>query len=756
MAGLLKALENSPYGTFIVLATDASAKDSNDTDTVNRIFSLIDSMQAKVFVLGANPCGSAYDYDFQVYKDIASHSYGHVFQNVYPSTKVADLLNFFLQIPLNSTTRLFSVDGDSYYYANFSISTYFTSLIISTACSSCLVTIHNPSGVQANTSIILSESWGSLFYVENPDTGRWTLNVYAGSSYSLRILGFQAICSTCDIKSTCKKDLLSYRCVCNEGFSGDGYSCYDINECDFNYNWTNPCSNGYCINTYGSYNCVCSSGYILENKTCVDVDECSRTELNSCHPLATCYNYNGSYSCSCPAGYLGNGYYCEVVNCSKDVCGFDIECTTYNGSLSCLDPCYTYTTLNEPSRSTSYFVYYYYNYYYYYYGSNDYYLNGWFRFVGSGGIRMPEFCPSTGSCFTRYPLWLNGAHPEPTNGIVNRTVCALYSGYCCYWTSIVQIKACPGGYHVYKFNGNPTNYSRYCTDPTTFADSCLCADDEECKLVGGRYGCYCKYTTDISALQDIRPEISCGYPEIKASFLKCNLQKFNLSTTNIHLRDKSCIGFPDFNMTNIISVVSILKKEVCGNEILIAGPKGKCRGYDNMINNIHPLTCIFIVGEGLHQDACVVNITINSSGQLLASIALYQDSSYKTPYEGPEILLTSETVLYVGIILQSVASDQYSVLMKNCYATSSMNSSSSTKYDIIKDSCPSNLDSTINVIENGNSQNGRFSVQLFGYVKDSNVVYLHCEIHICENATEICTPFNIGRSLESSCTGVFQ
>ncbi|XP_075036544.1 uromodulin-like [Mixophyes fleayi] len=300
-----------------------------------------------------------------------------------------------------------------------------------------------------------------------------------------------ANCSICDINASCIKYLFSHACVCNEGFRGDGYSCYDIDECTYYYYYY-TCNNAYCINTYGSYNCVCSSGFISENKTCVDVDECSRPELNSCHAFATCYNNYGSYSCACQAGYYGNGYYCEVDECTKEVCGFARECIKSNGSHSCLDPCNSYTTLNEPTRSTSYSAY---PYYYYYYGRSDYYLNGWYRFVGSGGIRMAESCPSEGYCYTRSPMWLNGTHPNPTDGIVNRTVCAVNSGNCCYWTSNVQIKACPGGYHVYKFSGTPYYYAGYCTDPATVANSCSCAANEECRLVGGRYSCYCANNT---------------------------------------------------------------------------------------------------------------------------------------------------------------------------------------------------------------------------------------------------------------------
>ena len=35
----------------------------------------------------------------------------------------------------------------------------------------------------------------------------------------------------CDPMATCKNTNGSYDCVCNEGFTGDGYDCTDINEC---------------------------------------------------------------------------------------------------------------------------------------------------------------------------------------------------------------------------------------------------------------------------------------------------------------------------------------------------------------------------------------------------------------------------------------------------------------------------------------------------------------------------------------------
>ncbi|KAM3916011.1 uromodulin-like [Leptodactylus fuscus] len=451
-------------------------------------------------------------------------------------------------------------------------------------------------------------------------------NVHGGGTFNAT-----TFCSTCNRNATCKKDLVDYTCVCKVGFTGDGFSCYDIDECT---QWPYPCSfYGYCVNTYGSFYCNCPPGYTRNGTSCFDINECLEPGLNNCDAHAVCFNTYGSYSCYCPEGYYGDGYTCEINECLEDVCGISRECIKIPGSHICSDPCFNYTTLNEPTRSTSY------NNYYYYYGRYDYYLTGWYRFTGSGGTKLAEYCPSVGSCYTRSPMWLKGTHPDPSDGIVNRKICTADNGVCCGWTSEVKIKSCPGGFYIYRFSPPPVIYSGYCTDPATVPDFCSCADNEECRKVNGRYGCYCKDNGGPSDMQ--------------------------------------------------LSLDTALK----------------------------PL-------------ANTTTVVMENTGQLQVSMALFQDSNYITPYTGSQVTLTSKSNLYIGILLKISDSSKYAVRMTNCYAAPSINSS--TRYDIIKNSCPSKQDSSINVTQNGASVNGQFSLRLFGYVKNLDVVYLYCSIHICD------------------------
>lgn len=39
-------------------------------------------------------------------------------------------------------------------------------------------------------------------------------------------------------------------------------------------------------------------------------------------------------------------------------------------------------------------------------------LDGWYRFEGAAGTRMPTSCPPASRCNTNVPGWLNGSHPN--------------------------------------------------------------------------------------------------------------------------------------------------------------------------------------------------------------------------------------------------------------------------------------------------------------------------------------------------------
>ena len=88
---------------------------------------------------------------------------------------------------------------------------------------------------------------------------------------------------------------------------------------------------------------------------------------------------------------------------------------------------------------------------------------GWYRFQGAAGDKMPDKCVLSYRCGTKYPGWLNGAHPTVAEGVVYRTVC-YNSGYrdCCGSSNIIKVKNC-GSYYVYELQ-RTCWHCRYCNN----------------------------------------------------------------------------------------------------------------------------------------------------------------------------------------------------------------------------------------------------------------------------------------------------
>jgi hypothetical protein len=80
------------------------------------------------------------------------------------------------------------------------------------------------------------------------------------------------------------------------------------NECvEGNHN----CSeNADCFDTPELFRCVCRDGFVGDGNVCTDIDECS-SGIDNCHQNADCINLPGTFLCVCMAGYDGDGLDCR-------------------------------------------------------------------------------------------------------------------------------------------------------------------------------------------------------------------------------------------------------------------------------------------------------------------------------------------------------------------------------------------------------------------------------------------------------------
>ena len=92
---------------------------------------------------------------------------------------------------------------------------------------------------------------------------------------------------TCSSNANCTDTVGSFNCTCREGFEGDGFNCKgktttqtpvthlvtflmpiaaDIPECERGLDNCDP--NATCINTFGSYDCLCNTGFTGDGFIC--------------------------------------------------------------------------------------------------------------------------------------------------------------------------------------------------------------------------------------------------------------------------------------------------------------------------------------------------------------------------------------------------------------------------------------------------------------------------------------------------------
>lgn len=79
--------------------------------------------------------------------------------------------------------------------------------------------------------------------------------------------------------------------------------------------------------------------------------------------------------------------------------------------------------------------------------------------------------------------------------------------------------------------------------------------------------------------------------------------------------------------------------------------------------------------------------------------------------------------------------------LKSCYATATPKHTDMAQdkyHNLISGMCVSPDDPTVEILENGNSDNARFKFNMFKWKGYISYIYLHCEVHLCNRTIETC------------------
>nr|XP_014344303.1 PREDICTED: stabilin-1 [Latimeria chalumnae] len=132
--------------------------------------------------------------------------------------------------------------------------------------------------------------------------------------------GASGLSEYCHIHALCDYGDNGTRCICIDGYEGDGLSCQPVNSCEKPER--GGCSkNARCINySPGNTTCLCNPGWTGDGQDCVEIDNCLLETRGSCHADAQCISTGpGESTCLCKRNYVGDGYDCDPVNpCLED------------------------------------------------------------------------------------------------------------------------------------------------------------------------------------------------------------------------------------------------------------------------------------------------------------------------------------------------------------------------------------------------------------------------------------------------------
>uniref|UniRef100_A0A8C5P7A1 ZP domain-containing protein n=1 Tax=Leptobrachium leishanense TaxID=445787 RepID=A0A8C5P7A1_9ANUR len=287
-----------------------------------------------------------------------------------------------------------------------------------------------------------------------------------------------------------------------------------------------------------------------------------------------------------------------------------------------------------------------------------------------------------------------------------------------------------------------------------------CATDE--------YGpaCDCNTTLYTSQAKPPIPVIDCSGGNMKISVSKCQLEKSNFNTSNLHLIDPTCTGKRAIvnGLSNTV-VTNPLRNGVCGNSIRTNGshvtysntlyinpkinPIIAANYFNASVSCSYPLNATVVLNSTLNPVLGVTEIAVpGGNGNVTVNMAAYEFAEFVQPLSEQSVVKVEDTI-YISVNAPELDAGSFSVQVTRIFATSPL--SPGIQYDLLTGGCPAAGvgEGLLSVIRNGNGTESRFAMKVF-QITGSATVDLFAVLTLCNNRCVQTCPISTGRSGEST------